>query len=595
MKKLTFLLVVACFLSLLGCNEEIPNEEEKKPETEVTNPKTDEEIVSEMVKWVEENYDGKEIEEDISLPLTHETLGGSYEWLSTDEDLLTSSGEYTKPLISEALEVYCYVKCGDIEESITIIFNLVGEKSNIDAAEEEIKNLFPSIINSTVRFPSTLYGCTITWESNSEALKITGVYNRPDDNEEVTLSYTIASGAETKEGEIKVMVEGKSDAAKAYEVELYLNSLYENITSVTEDITLVTTYEKFNPKITWSSSAEGVISSSGKFTKPLIDQEVVLTATIKVGNDSLATSFTFKTLKATFSSTWEAIEIFLDNIYQENIRTQKYTRFGFEEGYEQVTAYNYGYLPFYNTIDNKVTVDIVQKNPDGQINYSRSFKERTQTKWITVHDTATGNPGGTAKSMNNYMHNGIDAEASYKGWHYSVDDKDIYQHLPITETAWHAGDGSRSEPWMSNGKLMLGGGNTQSVGIETCVYYGIDYNVVMRKTAGLVATLLKEFDLDVNAVKQHYDFSGKDCPMTMRHAGRWEEFLNLVRLEFFALNYLEGVSFEWLSLSPTIMDNTGKIINHPLTETKVSYKVRVTYDGVTKDYDYTATLLNISW
>lgn len=39
-------------------------------------------------------------------------------------------------------------------------------------------------------------------------------------------------------------------------------------------------------------------------------------------------------------------------------------------------------------------------------------------------------------------------------WHFTVDEKEIYQHLPLNENGWHAGDG--------------GTGNRKSIGIEIC-------------------------------------------------------------------------------------------------------------------------------
>ncbi len=39
------------------------------------------------------------------------------------------------------------------------------------------------------------------------------------------------------------------------------------------------------------------------------------------------------------------------------------------------------------------------------------------------------------------------------------------------------------------------------------------------------------------------------------------------------------------------MDNEGTIINHPGDETKVKYKVIVTYNGVSKEYEYESLLL----
>ena len=71
----------------------------------------------------------------------------------------------------------------------------------------------------------------------------------------------------------------------------------------------------------------------------------------------------------------------------------------------------------------------------------------------------------------------------------------------------------------------------------------------------------------------------------MRENNRWEEFLLLVRLEYFAKNNLKGVDFEWISKSEN-MDNTGRITKPNLKGQKVSYDVKVTYKGETKVYSF---------
>ena len=129
-----------------------------------------------------------------------------------------------------------------------------------------------------------------------------------------------------------------------------------------------------------------------------------------------------------------------------------------------------------------------------------------------------------------------------------------------------------------------------SVGIETCVDEGSEYNNTMRLTAKLVAELLLEFGLGFDRIKQHNDFSGKDCPMAMRHANRWNEFLFLVELEHFAKVNLSGVVFTWKSLSPTILNDRGEVIVKTGVENKASYQVTVTYDGTVKVYNFESTV-----
>ena len=134
----------------------------------------------------------------------------------------------------------------------------------------------------------------------------------------------------------------------------------------------------------------------------------------------------------------------------------------------------------------------------------------------------------SAQGLNEYIHT-TDRIAS---WHFSVDDKEAYQELKLGEVGWHAGDGSYSYGdyyYNEDYKYWsIGGGNNNSIGIEMCVYSGCDFNMVMRNTAKLVSKLLIQYNLTPSDVRQHHDFSGKNCPQVIREAGRWAEMIELI-------------------------------------------------------------------
>lgn len=148
-------------------------------------------------------------------------------------------------------------------------------------------------------------------------------------------------------------------------------------------------------------------------------------------------------------------------------------------------------------------------------------------KYITIHETGNTSRGAGAKAHSEYLKNLAIANTEYKSWHYTVDDHEIYHHIPDNEIAWHAGDGR-----------VENGGNTASIGIEICVNSDGDFNKAMDNAAWLTAKLLKENNLPLSAVKQHHDFApnGKNCPQTIRDKGLWNTFLNKVN------NYLKGTS-----------------------------------------------------
>ena len=66
--------------------------------------------------------------------------------------------------------------------------------------------------------------------------------------------------------------------------------------------------------------------------------------------------------------------------------------------------------------------------------------------------------------------------------------------------------------------------------------------------------------------------------------------MHLIYLELFALRNFanKNIAFEFKSLTPTIMNDNGEIINHPGVDSVVSYQVKVTYQGETRTYEYTS-------
>ena len=129
------------------------------------------------------------------------------------------------------------------------------------------------------------------------------------------------------------------------------------------------------------------------------------------------------------------------------------------------------------------------------------------------------------------------------------------------------------------------GGNLNSIGIETCVNYGHDYIRTMRITAYLVAKLLIKYNLDISSVKQHNSFSGKDCPMTIRRAHLWEEFIELVSLNLYRMKELNNQKVTFESLSLDYLDETGKIIKYQENQ-EIEYKVTIN----NKEYIYKSKL-----
>lgn len=121
--------------------------------------------------------------------------------------------------------------------------------------------------------------------------------------------------------------------------------------------------------------------------------------------------------------------------------------------------------------------------------------------------------------------------------------------------------------WYSKTYKLIGngGGNRNSIGIESCIDKGSDIYLTWQRLAKLVAKLLLDENLDLDAVVQHHYFSGKDCPMTMRRAKMWEHFLDLIEVEYFVLTSMKDYE---IKINPSSNINTNgrvtKLTNEPL-------------------------------
>ncbi len=132
---------------------------------------------------------------------------------------------------------------------------------------------------------------------------------------------------------------------------------------------------------------------------------------------------------------------------------------------------------------------------------------------ITIHNTDNAKAGADAAAHARYV-KGPDAQARQVSWHYTVDDRAIYQSLPANEVGWHSGSG-----------------NSKSIGIEICMHRGMDEAAAYDRAALLVAVLALQNGIAVpGGVVQHNHWTGKHCPRVLRDKpDGWRSFLAKVQ------------------------------------------------------------------
>ena len=322
-------------------------------------------------------------------------------------------------------------------------------------------------------------------------------------------------------------------------------------------------------------------------------------------------------------------------------------------------AYDDAQIPYYYQINRGVSAFLFE---DLVIDKSYMRTDRpdlsTKVEYITIHDTGNFNKGAGAKANIQYFQT---ADTSI---HFTSGNDGVFQGVPLTARAAHAGDGVRpyeldktnvlvttDNPTITmidgyfaingektslrpynldgtfdktnystnqltysgircvsgtDGYYYLGktyynttylqvcnyGGNASSIGIESCINSGSDYYLTIQRTAKLVASLLKQFNLTINDVKMHNYFSGKNCAQLMKNNSRYllsykqdgykyedtlyGEFLELIQTEYQMNKYLEDYSIKFISSDTNLLGENGRVKTYNLQPQTVSYKIEIT-------------------
>ncbi|MBM7029897.1 N-acetylmuramoyl-L-alanine amidase [Bacillus velezensis] len=148
----------------------------------------------------------------------------------------------------------------------------------------------------------------------------------------------------------------------------------------------------------------------------------------------------------------------------------------------------------------KITKDFIPVGHNNRPGYAMN------PAYITVHNTANTARGASAAMHARYEKN----PETPTSWHFTVDEKEIYQHLPLNENGWHAGDGNS------------GTGNRKSIGIEICENSDGDFEKAVANAQWLIKKLMKEQGISLANVVPHQHWSGKYCPRKL--LDRWDSF-----------------------------------------------------------------------
>ena len=133
-------------------------------------------------------------------------------------------------------------------------------------------------------------------------------------------------------------------------------------------------------------------------------------------------------------------------------------------------------------------------------------------QFLTIHNTDNSNVGAGASAHNKYVRSSA-AVARMVSWHFTVDDRAIYQHLPTDEVGFHASSKA---------------GNGSSLGIEICMNSDMHPAKAYANAADLVARCVKLHGLKFpSCMRRHGDWTSKHCPRVLLDGKviTWDQFL----------------------------------------------------------------------
>ena len=550
--------------------------------------------IDDMLDWAFAES-GTESLDDLNLPTSNPDTGATFAWTTNRPDLLLIDDGYVEFVeVDEVCELTCTATYNGETKSRTIEFKVLGYAAydvyNLFMKQFKGNQIFNDMTDMETSFD--LYGgSTVKLEShNRDVFADNGKLTKSfyDETVNVTLHITLKDPAFKKDIDVTLTAKAMDVDERKALISSWIDKNMSPDGYVYKTTTFPSHIDDYDVDLEWLNVNGGKLNVEFSIDNPILGDSLGVVINIVCGDGSKYNmEKTFRVAVSKITDPWEKIDLLVNTISQTDVKAFSYHLISW-------MGYSNGYVPFVTDEELPIIQDILGYT-DGK---NRTGITKTSTEYIVVHDTGSPSKGADATMHNNYIKNlnySTDENKRVVSWHFTIDDKLCYQHLPLNEVAWHAGDGSHrygdiyyNDTYKKSD--CIGGGNYNGIGIESCVNEGTDYTYTMRRLAKLVASLLVKYNLGLDRVKQHWHFSGKNCPQVMRENNRWNEFLYLVKLEYYLMTELKGAKLEWTSLTPEIMDNEGRIIGKQANGTTVSYKVKVTYNGTSKEYTFSSRL-----
>ena len=540
-------------------------------------------------------------------------LPEGYVWTSSNPEILNEQGMLFVP--EEDTVVTMTAQKGDKKYDYEV--NVTSPKK--DPFSTAYKSYAGKIENSYYKngsFKCTQYR-TYKVEFNSlnpEVISNDGVIYQTDYDQEAIIEIKITN---TENNEVRIYY--KKTTIRQYAVDTYAAIIASWVDTQIEEFKngniekLPTKHEKYPSTIEWTGGGNIVVLKDGTVIKPVEYVRDSISCLITYSDYTILRTYKFEDFGG---NTEEAfLDGWLSYIMPTEITTHKnYVYLEKDNDYyfhHQIQIYTGGVL---NLVDGKpITInqdyfndvstsyknvlwytyggkkvhspDVPQSYLDKAFYPGYQMPNESDILWVVVHESGMARPGETAELLAKTQHNDVyvteDPRAA--SWHYQVDENYIYQSFDNELALWHAGGNYTTSPNCYYG-------NSNSIGIEMCINADGNYDGSMHHDTKLVATLCNMYNLGIENVKRHFDFSGKECPAYMIRTNRWTQFLEWTAIELNAIKYLSDAEVNWtVSDLDTLFTKGPNGLYYAKAVTQKT-DVTITLDVVKGDYHFNKTV-----
>ncbi|MFI3328974.1 MAG: immunoglobulin-like domain-containing protein [bacterium] len=409
----------------------------------------------------------------------------------------------------------------------------------------------------------------IIWSSsNVDVISITGEVTRPSVDTTVLLTAELEYNNETKEKEFNLKVIAQTNDS------VLVDSAYNQLTletTYTEDIYLIDEIDDVT--ITWSSSNTSVVSNNGLVTRPSVDTNVLLTATLTYNEVVKTKEFTV-TIKA---------EVITDGLTDQEVVNLAKTNLALNGDLDNVTS-NISLpttldgvtITWATSNDNVISTEgIVSRLADDTtvlLTATLKLNDATATKEFSV--IVIGDPNAESASDAQKVNEAaemLDIEGDLDNVTEDLNLPLSYEEVNVT--------------WKSNNEEVLS--NTGVVVRPT-----VDTEVILTATLSLnAATETLRFYVTVLAVElsdqEKVDYVKNNLVIDMD----LENVTSKIQLPY-SVEGIDDVTVVWSSSNELVVDKYGNVSRQDVNVTLV-LTATITLNDITTTKEYTVTVLEL--